>query len=176
MPATASACRREKNNQTARNSARPACPDPSSRSFSLDQSQRRRSSWARGPFSASCSSVSLPDPDSAPVITLTHRSCPAWLLGVVCKGPHFRSIDQHGSLTDGGAYERLGKSARACLAKSISRDGNFTSVRLPTFHQELECGGREGSSVATREGSNGEEAPYDEGGEEEGLSGRYFLE
>eukprot|EP00960_Hanusia_phi_P066645 766442-Hanusia_phi.AAC.8 len=113
---TANLCNNENYSQSAhRRCTTIICPEPAARSFYMDNRQRRRKSWSRAPFSSSCSSLPLPDADLPSVSVLTSPNCPAWLLPIACKGPHFRSIDQRGCLTDGGAYERLGKSARASL-------------------------------------------------------------
>eukprot|EP00960_Hanusia_phi_P020499 604211-Hanusia_phi.AAC.2 len=111
-----------------------SCNKPASRSFGQEQ-QTHKKSWARGAFSSSFAHMTVTDEATGPIITLTNQNCPAWLLGVVCKGPHFRSIDRQGNLTAGGAYERLGKNARASLGKSIGPDGNFTNIKFPLFHR-----------------------------------------
>ncbi|EKX43406.1 hypothetical protein GUITHDRAFT_110529 [Guillardia theta CCMP2712] len=118
--------------------------------------------------------MAVTEGDNGPIITLTNQACPAWLLGVVCKGPQFRSIDQQGNLTAGGAYERLGKNARASLHKSIGPDGNFTNIKFPMFHRKTGGGEMQQSDLHGEEISE-DTLTYDEAYEDE-LSGRFYLE
>eukprot|EP00960_Hanusia_phi_P056505 763298-Hanusia_phi.AAC.1 len=150
------------------------CNQPASRSFGLEQ-QRKQKSWIMGTFSSSFSNVTVTDGEAGPIITLTNQNCPAWLLGVVCKGPQFRSIDQQGNMTAGGAYERFGKNARASLfRKSIGPDGNFTNIKFPLFERRHGGGASQQSDLFGED--NDEDFLFYEEGFENVLSGRFYLE